>query len=107
MAILTRSFLIYLCIACMVVPVESFLDSLDFSSHRKQIMDVDDENYSIAIPATFHRELESKGSFFSNNLVHSPFILPFVSLFVVIVILLSNSNLLAYNLLYLPPPKLS
>ena len=91
----------------MVVPVESFLDSLDYSTHHKQIMDVDDENYSIAIPVISQRELESKSSYISNNLVHSPLRLSFCSLFVVIVSILPNLNLLAYNLLYLPPPRLS
>ncbi len=63
----------------MVLPVESFLDSLDYSTHHKQIMDVDYEIYSIAIPVTSQRELESKSSYTSNNLVHSPLWLFFCS----------------------------
>ncbi len=105
MRILSRLLWIYLTIASSVVPIESFLDSLDFSSHRNQYMEIDDDNYSIGIPVKTQIEFDSEGIFLSDNIVHFPFLLIPNILFVIISSLNPFSSILVYNLLYLPPPQ--
>ena len=106
MSVILRVFVLLLVFASAVVPVESYLDSMEFTSHKKQFIDTDEEFFSGAIAIKTFIEFDADGEFFNKPLIIIQSIPPIISLFELILKILPISKFLRYSLLYLPPPGL-
>lgn len=102
--ILLRILLVLLTFSSVVVPIESYLDSMEFTSHKKQIIDIDDDMFIDAIVLKTSVEFESDGEFFNQPFIR---ISPFPELIFGIRIgenFRNKQKFLQYSLVYLPPP---
>ena len=100
----TRIFLLLLVIASAVVPIESYLDSMEFTSHKKQLIEPDEEFYSVAIAIKSFIEFDSDGEFFNHPHLTILSIPPITRLFELILKIFPVIKFLRYSLIYLPPP---
>jgi len=96
---------ILISVASVIVPVEAYLDSMDFSSHNKQIVEMDEEFYSVAIAVKSYIEFDAEAELFLRTFSFHNYILPQLSVFILILSLLPFCFLMSYSLLYLPPPR--
>jgi hypothetical protein len=96
---------ILISMASVIVPVEAYLDSMEFSSHNKQIVEMDEEFYSVAIAEKSYIEFDAEADLFVRTFSYHNYILPQISVFILILSLLPFCFLMSYSLLYLPPPR--
>ncbi len=100
-----RFLVILISVASVIVPIEAYLDSMEFSSNKKQIVEIDEEFYNVAIAVKSYIEFDIETDLYLNSFSFHNYILPQISVFIVILSLIPFCFLMSYSLLYLPPPR--
>ena len=104
MIYLFRVLVVCLSLASAYIPVESYFDSLETTSIKKQIVDQDEDFFTIAMVSKSFVEFDSDGEFFNHPFLKIS-LLPCLGFHLPAEPLHGKKqDLLGYTHLYLPPP---